>query len=56
MRIDENKWKTLIPALEESHDFHNHIYLKYNSRTDAELLNLVYSLKHIKGSSFYSTN
>jgi len=44
--IDENKWKKIIPVLEEIHDFHNEVYLKYNDKTDAELINLVASLKY----------
>jgi hypothetical protein len=35
-----------MPVLEEIHDFHNEVYLKYNDKSDAELINLVASLKY----------
>jgi DNA-binding PadR family transcriptional regulator len=45
--IQENKWRKLLPVLEEINDFHNHIYLNHNEKNDAELMNLVASLKYL---------
>lgn len=44
--INENKWKKLIPVLEEISNFHNEIYIKYNDKPFPELMNLMDSLKH----------
>lgn len=45
--INENKWKKIISTLEELNNFHNSIYLKHNNKTEAELINLVASLKYL---------
>lgn len=45
--VDENKWKKVMPALEEIHEFHQQIYLLHPDKNDAELLNLVASLKYL---------
>ena len=44
--IDENKWKKAMPVLEELHDFHHDVYLRYNDKNDAELKNLIASLRY----------
>lgn len=45
--FQENKWRKLLPVLEEINDFHNHIYLNHNEKNDAELMNLIASLKYL---------
>lgn len=43
--VSENKWKKVLPVLEEMDDFHDQIYLKHNQQSFAELSNLTDSLK-----------
>jgi MarR family transcriptional regulator, lower aerobic nicotinate degradation pathway regulator len=50
--INSNKWKKIMPTLEELNNFHNSIYLKHNSKNAAELINLVASLRHLNKSSY----
>lgn len=50
--LDANKWKKIISTLEELNSFHNNIYLKHNSKNDAELINLVASLKYLNRTSY----
>ena len=50
--INSNKWKKIMSTLEELNSFHNNIYLKHNSKKDAELINLVASLRHLNKSSY----
>jgi len=45
--IDENKWKKALPVLEDMHDFHHDVYIRHGEKNDAELLNLVASLKYL---------
>ena len=45
--ISENKWKKILPVLEEMNDFHHNIYLNHNDKPYPELLNLMDSLKHL---------
>jgi DNA-binding MarR family transcriptional regulator len=44
--IDENKWKKILPVLEEIHDFHNDVYHRYHNKNEAELRNLIASLRY----------
>lgn len=50
--LNANKWKKIISTLEELNSFHNNIYLKHNSKNDAELINLVASLKYLNRTSY----
>lgn len=50
--ISRNKWKKIIPALEELNSFHTGIYLKHNSKNNAELINLVASLRNLSRTSY----
>jgi DNA-binding MarR family transcriptional regulator len=50
--INANKWKKTMSTLEELNSFHNNIYLKHNSKNDAELINLVASLKYLNRTSY----
>ena len=50
--INTNKWKKIMSTLEELNSFHNNIYLKHNSKNDAELINLVASLKYLNRTSY----
>lgn len=50
--INPNKWKKIMSTLEELNSFHNSIYLKHNSKNDAELINLVASLRHLNSTSY----
>jgi DNA-binding MarR family transcriptional regulator len=50
--INTNKWKKIMSTLEELNSFHNSIYLKHNNKNDAELINLVASLRHLNRSSY----
>ncbi|HCR91591.1 MAG TPA: hypothetical protein DIW50_14280 [Prolixibacteraceae bacterium] len=45
--ISDNKWKKILPTLEEIDEFHNNIYKKHGSKPFAELSNLMDSLKHL---------
>lgn len=45
--ISDNKWKKVLPVLEEIDDFHNDIFQKHNNKPFAELSNLMDSLKHL---------
>lgn len=45
--ISDNKWKKVLPVLEEIDEFHDTIYQKHNSKPFAELSNLMDSLKHL---------
>ncbi|MFO7658462.1 MAG: MarR family winged helix-turn-helix transcriptional regulator [Bacteroidales bacterium] len=45
--ISSNKWKKTLPVLELINDFHSNIYIHHNDKPDAELLNLMDSLKHL---------
>jgi DNA-binding MarR family transcriptional regulator len=45
--LNENKWKKVLPVLEEIDEFHDHIYLKHNQQNFAELSNLTDSLKRL---------
>lgn len=45
--ISDNKWKKVLPILEEIDEFHDTIYQKHNSKPFAELSNLMDSLKHL---------
>jgi DNA-binding MarR family transcriptional regulator len=45
--IADNKWKKVLPVLEEIGDFHNDIFQKHNNKPFAELSNLMDSLKHL---------
>lgn len=45
--ISDNKWKKVLPVLEEIDDFHNEVYQKHNSKPFAELSNLMDSLRHL---------
>jgi len=44
--VNDNKWKKVLPVLEEIDAFHNGIYQKHGQQTFAELCNLMDSLKH----------
>ncbi len=46
--INDNKWKKVLPVLEEIDEFHNEIYRKHSNKTPAEISNLMDSLKHFK--------
>ena len=50
--INSNKWKKIMSTLEELNSFHNSIYLRHNSKNEAELINLVASLRHLNRSSY----
>ena len=50
--INSNKWKKIMSTLEELNSFHNSIYLKHKSKSDAEIINLVASLRHLNRSSY----
>jgi DNA-binding MarR family transcriptional regulator len=45
--ISDNKWKKVLPVLEEINDFHNDIFQKHNNKPFAELSNLMDSLRHL---------
>lgn len=45
--IHANKWKKILPFLEEINLFHSDIYLDHGDKTPAELMNLMGSLKHL---------
>ena len=45
--ISDNKWKKVLPVLEEIDDFHSDVFQKHNSKPFAELSNLMDSLKHL---------
>jgi DNA-binding MarR family transcriptional regulator len=45
--ISDNKWKKILPVLEEIDDFHNEVFQKHNTKPFAELSNLMDSLKHL---------
>jgi DNA-binding MarR family transcriptional regulator len=45
--ISANKWKKALPVLDEIDKLHHSVYLKYNDRSSAELVNLMDSLKHL---------
>lgn len=45
--ISDNKWKKVLPVLEEIDDFHNEVYQKHNNKPFAELSNLMDSLRHL---------
>ncbi len=45
--ISDNKWKKVLPVLEEIDDFHNDIFQKHNNKPFAELSNLMDSLRHL---------
>lgn len=45
--ISDNKWKKVLPILEEIDDFHNEVYQKHNNKPFAELSNLMDSLRHL---------
>ena len=45
--ISDNKWKKVLPALEEIDDFHNDVFQKHNNKPFAELSNLMGSLRHL---------
>lgn len=45
--ISDNKWKKVLPVLEEIEDFHGDVFQKHNSKPFAELSNLMDSLKHL---------
>jgi len=45
--ISDNKWKKVLPVLEEIDDFHNEVFQKHNAKPFAELSNLMDSLKHL---------
>jgi DNA-binding MarR family transcriptional regulator len=45
--ISSNKWRKTLSVLKEMEEFHNSIYLSYNDKPFAELLNLMDSLKHL---------
>lgn len=45
--ISDNKWKKILPFLEEIDEFHNNIYKNHSNKPFAELLNLMDSLKHL---------
>ncbi len=43
--VNDNKWKKVLPVLEEIDAFHNNIYQKHGQHSFAELSNLMDSLK-----------
>lgn len=45
--ISDNKWKKVLPILEEIDDFHSDVFQKHNNKPFAELSNLMDSLKHL---------
>lgn len=45
--IHTNKWKKILPFLEDVNLFHSDIYLDHSDKTPAELMNLMGSLKHL---------
>lgn len=45
--VNDNKWKKVLPVLEEIDEFHHTVYQKHNSKPFAEISNLVDSLKHL---------
>lgn len=45
--ISMNKWKKTLPVFEEINEFHTGVYLSYNDKNAAELMNLIDSLKHL---------
>lgn len=45
--ISDNKWKKILPVLEEIDDFHNDVFQKHNNKPFAELSNLMDSLRHL---------
>lgn len=45
--ISDNKWKKILPVLEELDDFHGSIYKNHNNKPFAELANLMDSLKYL---------
>lgn len=46
--INDNKWKKILPALEEIDTFHQEIYRVHSGKPFAELSNLMDSLKHLR--------
>ncbi|MBN2699404.1 MAG: MarR family transcriptional regulator [Bacteroidales bacterium] len=45
--ISSNKWRKVLPVLEELNEFHNMVYINHNDKSPAELSNLMDSLKHL---------
>ena len=45
--ISDNKWKKVLPVLEEIDEFHDSIYQKHSNKPFAELSNLMDSLRHL---------
>ncbi|BBE20161.1 transcriptional regulator, MarR family [Aquipluma nitroreducens] len=45
--ISDNKWKKVLPVLEEIDDFHSDVFQKHNNKPFAEISNLMDSLKHL---------
>lgn len=45
--ISDNKWKKILPALEEIEAFHQQVYQNHSGKPFAELSNLMDSLKHL---------
>ncbi|MDP2890146.1 MAG: winged helix DNA-binding protein [Bacteroidota bacterium] len=45
--VNDNKWKKVLPVLEEIDKFHHTIYQKHSGKPFAEISNLVDSLKHL---------
>lgn len=45
--ISDNKWKKILPILEEIDDFHSGVFQKHSDKPFAELSNLMDSLKHL---------
>nr|MBD3623550.1 MarR family transcriptional regulator [Sunxiuqinia sp.] len=46
--ISENKWKKVLPVLEEIDEFHDEVYQNHGDKPFAELSNLMDSLKHYR--------
>lgn len=46
--ISENKWKKVLPVLEEIDEFHDDVYQNHGDKPFAELSNLMDSLKHLR--------
>ena len=45
--ISDNKWKKILPVLEEIDEFHNSVFQKHSDKPFAELSNLMDSLKYL---------
>ncbi|MBL7972640.1 MAG: MarR family transcriptional regulator [Prolixibacteraceae bacterium] len=45
--ISDNKWKKVLPVLEEIDEFHDSVYQKHSNKPFAELSNLMDSLRHL---------